>query len=489
MALTPISIPPGVYRNGTDMQAAGRWNDASLVRWSEGIMAPVGGWNTRFDLASNPIRGSVAWQDNSSNIRVAAGSYDALYGITAGGIASDITPAGLTEGVRDAIQNLGYGGGFYGVRYYGTPRDASGLPVFATSWSLDTWGEYLVACSDADGVLYEWQLDPATPAQAITNAPTDCLALMVTDERFLFALGAGGDPRKVQWSDREDNTTWTPLATNEAGDIPLQTSGQIMCGIRVRGQALILTNQDAHTATYSGPPFVYGFERVGSDCGTISRKAAASVSGGAMWMGRNGFFSFSSGAVQRMPCDVSDHVFNNINKSQISKVHAITLGTRNEVWWFYPVGDDCDNYVAYNYIENHWSIGQLDRSSGISSGVFETPIMFSKTGVAYNHETGFTHGGLTPYVESGPISIGAGDQMMCATDLIPDEKTQGEVTATFKTRFYPNGPERSYGPYTMSTPTSVRFTGRQVRMRVEAVSSQNWRVGVMRLDVTPGGRR
>jgi hypothetical protein len=79
--------------------------------------------------------------------------------------------------------------------------------------------------------------------------------------------------------------------------------------------------------------------------------------------------------------------------------------------------------------------------------------------------------------------------MMCATDLIPDEKTQGEVTATFKTRFYPNGPERSYGPYTMSTPTSVRFTGRQVRMRVEAVSNQNWRVGVMRLDVTPGGRR
>ena len=59
------------------------------------------------------------------------------------------------------------------------------------------------------------------------------------------------------------------MATNEAGDIELQTSGQIVCGVRMRGRTLILTTADAHIATYAGPPTVYGFERVGTSCGAV----------------------------------------------------------------------------------------------------------------------------------------------------------------------------------------------------------------------------
>jgi len=78
---------------------------------------------------------------------------------------------------------------------------------------------------------------------------------------------------------------------------------------------------------------------------------------------------------------------------------------------------------------------------------------------------------------------------MMASMLIPDEKTQGQVTVTFKTRFHPNDTERSYGPYSMAAPTDVRFTGRQVSMRVTGASSGSWRWGVPRIDATPSGRR
>jgi hypothetical protein len=73
--------------------------------------------------------------------------------------------------------------------------------------------------------------------------------------------------------------------------------------------------------------------------------------------------------------------------------------------------------------------------------------------------------------------------------MIPDEKTLGDVTATFKTRFYPTDVEREYGPYSMENPTSLRFTGRQVRMRVTGNTASDWRVGIMRLDAVAGGRR
>ena len=78
---------------------------------------------------------------------------------------------------------------------------------------------------------------------------------------------------------------------------------------------------------------------------------------------------------------------------------------------------------------------------------------------------------------------------MQVTELIPDEKTQGDVQAKFKTRFYPNASESEYGPFTMSNPTSVRFQGRQVRMRVEGNTASDWRVGIMRIDARAGSKR
>ena len=47
MALIPIQLPPGVYRNGTELQSAGRWFDANLVRWFENTIRPIGGWRKR----------------------------------------------------------------------------------------------------------------------------------------------------------------------------------------------------------------------------------------------------------------------------------------------------------------------------------------------------------------------------------------------------------------------------------------------------------
>lgn len=307
-----------------------------------------------------------------------------------------------------------------------------------------------------------------------------------------MALGAGGNPRKVQWSDRENNTLWIPAATNEAGDLELQTSGRIQCGVKVQNQTLILTDTDAHVATYSGPPYVYGIERVGTSCGIVSAQAKAVVDIGAVWMGSRSFYAYSGGAVTEVDCDVADYVFSDINHSQISKTCAVSNANYGEIWWFYPSSgsNENDRYVVFNYNDRTWSIGLLARTAGVDAGVYRQPIIASATDKKlYEHEIGFNYDGVEPFAESGPISIGNGEQVMSVTEMIPDEKTQGDVDATFKTRFYPNDVERTYGPFNMSNPTSLRFTGRQVRMRVEGSNANDWRVGVNRLEVKAGGRR
>jgi hypothetical protein len=540
------------------------------------------------------------WESNNGTRYVAAGSYNELFAVVSGGTAYDIAPTDLTAGSESASVNIGYGYGFYGSGTYGTPRPDTGNISPATTWSLDNWGEYLLACSTADGRILEWQLGTSSKAAVVANAPTNNLGVIVTEERFVFALGADGNPRKVAFSDREDNTTWTPAATNEAGDIELQTSGQIETAIRTRGQTLILTDVDAHTARYIGPPYVYSFQRVGTSCGTISRRAAADVDMGVFWMGNGGFFRFDGNVVSEIPCAVHDYVFGDLNTSQKSKTWAFTNGQFGEIWWFYCSGNstEIDRYVAFDYKENHWLIGSLSRTSGASRGVFEYPMLMGQDGAMFDHEVGLSYvdtqtytvtvasvgggnrfildgsnypaitlkrgytyvfdqsdssnanhpiafrtsddtsytsgvtatgtagssGAKTTFVvpsdapaslkyyctvhgnsmgnnitvtdadgvfaESGPFSMGSGDRIMQVTDLIPDEKTQGDVNIKFKSRFYPNATESTHGPYTPANPTAVRFSGRQIRMRVEGDTPYAaWRVGTMRIDAKAGGRR
>jgi hypothetical protein len=489
----PIKLPPGIYRNGTEYQAAGRWYDANLVRWYENTLRPIGGWRQRASAQMSGVcRGMLTWRDNSANRWIAAGTHTHLYVMNELGTLKDITPTGFTAGVASATVLTGYGTNVYGSFAYGVARPDTGQPVPATTWSLDNWGEYLVACSDADGKLYEWQLGFSTPTLAapIANAPTGNAALLVTQERILFALGAGGNPRKVQWCDQEDNTLWTPNTDNLAGDYELATPGSLLAGKRVKGVNLLFTDVDVHTAQYVGAPFVYGFEKAASGCGLISAQSVAAIDTAAIWMSKAGFWIYD-GYVKPLPSDVSDFIFQDINLSQASKIYCVHNSKFGEIWWFYPSGgsNENDSYVTFNYRENHWNIGALARTAGTDSGVFAYPLMVSSDGYIYEHEVGFSYDGASVYAESGPVQLGNGDNVMSVLGVVPDEANLGDAVVSFTSRLYPTGTQSSFGPYPAANPTSVRFSGRQVNMKVTGDTLADWRVGVMRLDAVPMGKR
>lgn len=479
----------------------------NLVRWTEGTMRPVGGWRKRrggspradYQLTGAP-RGAHSWRNLANDRILAVGTHQKLYILKAGGGALyDITPqaAGvddLAAGRTDSSAAIGYGSGVYNFDAYGVARQDTGSIFDATTWSMDNFGQYLFAVHSDDGRLLYWDANTSNRAVEVTASagtlPDDNRGVLVTQERIVFCLGADGNPRLVRWSDQEDYTNWEVTATTTAGDFELQTAGRIQTAKRIRGQVLILTTQDAHTATYVGPPFIYGFDKAGSNCGAISTQCCAVADNFAMWMGDDGFYLYD-GYVKPMPCEVSDYVFSDINMSQKAKVCAIHNSDFFEIWWFYPSDGSTENdrYVAYNYRENHWTTGMLSRTTGVDKDVFEYAIMVDASGYLYDHEVGFEYGSATPYAESGPMELGDGDRTMMVRELIPDEKTQGDVQVRFATKFYPNATEYSHGPYSMANPTSVRFSGRQAALRVEGVKATDWRWGVPRVDVVAGGRR
>jgi len=492
--LIPIDLPPGQYRNGTILQSMGRWRDASLVRFYQGTVRPVGGWQAfSSDNTTEKPRKVHAWRTNSGGQWLAVSAANELFVYDQNGTQLDITPAALSgaSGFENAALANGYGGGNYGGGAYGSDSTTASRVLPATIWSLANFGQELLACSDDDGRIFKWALDTAAPAVLVANAPTGNTGIAVTQERFVLALGAGGDTRKVQWCDREDYDTWTPLATNEAGDFVLNTVGEIKCAIPLRGQTLILTDNDAHVASFVGAPLVYEFEQAGQSCGVISKNAAEAVGNAVYWMGLGGFYAYQGGQVAELPCEVSDYVFSDISSFYRSHISAVQISEFSEIWWFYPSGSATENdrYVTLNYAQGTWQTGTLSRTAGVDRGVFLYPVMTGADLVVYNHEKSTVPAGFPVYAETGPISLGAGETTFTARRVYTDEDTQGGVKLTFKTKRHPNGPETVSPPYTPENPTGVRFTGRQIVMRVEGNEGEDWRVGVQRIEGEPRGRR
>ncbi len=491
MAFQWLDIPPGAYRNGTALQSAGRWYDQDLVRYANKTVRPMGGWQERLagQAVSGAARAACAWRDNSGGQWLAIGTHSGLYVQAAGGLVTNITPGGFTSGIADATVYTGYGSGVYGAYTYGSPRPATGVPVPATVWSLDTFGQYLVGCSDADGKIYQWTLNTASVAAVLSNAPTSNQGIFCTTEGFLVALGAGGDPRLVKWSDQRSNNVWTPSTTNQAGSLDLQTSGQLMCGRATRDTHIVLSSTDAWSMTYVGYPLVYGFQRIGQGCGAISKGALAAIDTRAVWMGTDGFWLYD-GYVRQLPCDVYDFVFSDINPAQVSKVTALHRPDFGEVWWFYPSAASTENnrYVIWDYKQGIWNFGySIPRLCGVDKSVFGNPLLVDASGKIYVHENGFSYGGATPYVEGGPVTLGAGDRMMEVQAIVPDDKTLGDVTLTLYGRNYPDDPDVTNGPWPLtSSQVSVMFQARQVRPHFAFVGADDARLGRVRADLVAG---
>lgn len=299
--------------------------------------------------------------------------------------------------------------------------------------------------------------------------------------------------RRLYWPNQESINAFRAESTNTAGSFDLATDGILVCGRQARGQTLLWTTTDLWTMTYIGGTLVYSFAQAGKHCGIISQNAPVVLDSGAYWMGTDHRFFRYDGFVSPIACDVQDYVFNDFSETYAYKVWAFANPPFSEITWFYPSSNatECDRYVTYNYVEDHWVFGQMPRTAGVSHEVGgRTPVLLGSDGTIYDHETGNTRGTLgTATIESGPVEIGDGDRVVRVQRIVPDDDTLGDVSASLYTSFFPDQAETLNGPYTLANPTSVRLTARQVRLKLTEAAATAWRVGVVRLGGVLGGRR
>jgi len=426
------------------------------------------------------------------------------------------------------VQIFGYGWGAatWGESTWGTTRTSSEVVLDMRQWSLNNWGEDLILTAK-NGGTFDWNTSgglSTNRAEAIANAPTSSiLSIVSTESRHLICMGteitigdtSSQDNLFIRWSDQEDYNSWLPNTTNSAGSQRIAGGSEIRCAKPAKGTILIWTDTTMHSMSFIGPPFIFGFRQLGNDCGSVSLNSAIVVDDIAYWMSDGQFFRFA-GAVQEIPCPILNHVFDDINKQQYQQVYAGHTSDFSEIVWYYCSSNSTqiDKYVMYNYLENSWYFGSLNRTTWIDNGVEPNPLgteylpnsniaslttIYGLTpgrSLIYRHENGVDADGtaMTAFIESGDGDIQDGETFSFINKVIPDFKNQtGNAVITLKTRDYPNNDRVSGESITVSNSTAFynsRIRGRQSSIRIQSDElGSNWRFGTLRINIRPDGKR
>lgn len=507
-ALRPVRLPEGLFRNGTSYQAKDRWNDASLVRWHDGALRPIGGWgrktnntgaqisNFLLNSSTEVIRNMFAWRANDGGTNLAVSSNSLVYVIDADGSTYQVIFASGTS-AKDTVSFDGYGKGGYGYGPYGVTYDMQGrVPTPVTRAAFGSWGELLLLAADKStvtGAAPMREYDPVTNAFSATTGVPECNDFIVTTtNRQVFAVGTDGEPRRIRTSDVEDRNTWTAATDNQVIDRTLAGEGTLLRCIEVLNSVLILGEKDLYRAEYVRPPLVWSTRPIGNNCGLITSDAVAHTDDFAVWWGDRAFWIFD-GALKPLACDVIDYLYEDINLNQRSKIRAMVNSQYSEVWWLYQSNDgtDTDSYVYWNYAKRHWGTGKIDRTAGIDKGVLPFVTMVGSDGLLYNHELEFVlPSGGDIYATTGPLELGEGDNEMCVHQIFPDNECGCDTLQyTFYAKQLPGLNSVTFGPYQNDNPTGTTgVAGRQIQMRVDFLKSQTEH-GHCRLEVSPGGGR
>lgn len=502
MPMVPIDIPPGLNKNATPYKRRGRWEDGNLVRWFNGSVRAIGGWLRRTNgvyvdipaLVANPtleaVRDGYAWRSNAQDQHAVFGSNLKLYHMSQLGAITDITPAGVTVSVKDASAVAGYGNNPYGAGAYGVANALIAQDTLPPNrWAFTNYGELLLACQRDVGGLYE--VDPSTlTITTVTNAPVDIQDVIVTEERIVFTVGSGPTARLVKWSDQENRNLWVAALDNQAGEFTLAGSGKLLRVLNVLQQYLIVAENDVHVARYVAPPYVFSFELAARNCGPIAAEAVVGTERFAVWWGDTTFWLYD-GTVKALPCEVMDFLLTDIEPVQVSKVSGFTNNQYGEVWWLYQstssTTTECDSYVVWNYVDNIWTTGRLDRTCGVDKGTLTYPVQVSSAGLTYTHEQmGVFPSEGSVFVESGEIDMDNGNVNLACRYLYPDTENYADISVEIIGRQFPTNVAYTYGPYVYNNPTPTRAMGRALKFKFTLLSAAA-ELGVTRADIAPMG--
>ena len=434
----------------------------------------------------------------------------------------------VNSGVDTSVFAPGWGAGTWSRTQWGAKANIDVKSEILRLWQHDNFGEDLVF-NVRDGGIYYFDTSGGTSQRAVdladltgaSNTPVVAKQVMVSDiDRHVIAFGTNPlgsnvqDPLLIRFSDQEDPADWTPTTQNTAGDLRIGSGTGIVQAVETRQQILVFTDVTLHTMQYIGPPFTFGINRISENITIRSPNAAVAIGDKVYWMGVDQFYVYQ-GQVQQLNCSVKEKILTDINGEQSEKITVGVNSGFHEIWWFYPSknSDNLDKYVVYNYDQDIWYYGTLNRTAWMDRGVTDYPLAAGTDGHLYFHEFGFDdNSGAAPaaieaFVQSAPIDLGDGETFSYVRKLIPDITFRGSTNPSPTAEYtidafnYNGGLQVSSDTANIVKTSAVpveqytekvdlRVRGRAISFKIASTQvGTTWRTGLNRLDIRPDGKR
>ena len=440
----------------------------------------------------------------------------------------------LPTGNSIAVAGTGYGAALFqaGVcasqtRAWNEPAsaDATDLVFDISQWSLDNWGDDVVANRNGGNIFYFSSDASTTPIRAtsITTSPISVNSIIVSpNDRHLIALGVNEfaadatvsgtfNPMLVRWSDQDNRTNWVPSVSSTSGEVVLTDGTKIIGATRSRSAIHIWTDNAMWLMSFAGPPFTFKFTPAGTNCGLIAPHAAVDYNGISYWMGYDNFYRYD-GQVKTLDCTVRTFIFDRLGVKFKDKVYAGVNSEFKEIIWLYASDGsgvtECDSYVIYSPENNYWTYGTGVFTTFADKEVFGNTIT---TGVSLNDSgasTGnnklfdnepadyFTENNrtITSFVESADFDVDDGNKILFMNKLIPDfDLNTGKLRVKIITKKYPESNEeitKEFDVTQLTDKINFRARGRQAKIRVSCSSQgSSWQWGSVRLGFQGDGER
>lgn len=414
----------------------------------------------------------------------------------------------LSPGLASSLAGGGYGEGGWGLGPYGE-GSPTGLTIPLRQWSLDAWGQILLASPTGLGI-FQW--DPSSgiidnPATQITAAPDYNTGFFIAmPQRQVVAYGCEDpgtgqqDPLLVRYCDIDDFDVWTATSTNQAGSFRIPRGSRIVGGMQGPQFGLLWTDLALWAQQYVGPPFVYGWNEIGTGCGLISKRACGTLGSIVYWMSLQGFFIYNGQGVEALPCPIWDIIFKNLNSFQSDKIHCAPNSSFNEVAWHFPSasgsGED-DMYVKYNSVTRTWDYGNMVRTAWTDQSVYGPPMGTDTDGYIQQHETSVDADGepMESSATTGWFKLSGGEDFIFVERIIPDFKLSSGATinVSIEVSDYPWNTPEIFGPYAVDSSTEyviIRARGRLARIQISSDDlGSSWRFGSPLFSIEQSGRR
>lgn len=452
----------------------------------------------------------------------------------AGGGGAVLASYDINAGLTSDGTLTGYGTGPYGMEAYGTSRTGSTYGGTARIWSLDNWGEDLLAAPNGEA-LFWWQRSTGPDSHAIVrpNAPANIEHMLVgPDDRHVIALGTNlldasattvtgqQDKMFVRWCVGDNFDDWVQTTSNDAGSKRLDTGSRLITACKTRTSVVIFSDEGLYSTSLVGGTDVYAITPLGSSVKIISPGAAVDVLGVVHFMSQKGFNKFD-GTLHDLECDVADYVFGSdktpvLNRAMASKITSEYRQDFFEVRWNFPSldSDENDRQVIFNTQLNCWYVSSVNRECGLDTNPFYgVPLGMDDTGV-YMEETGFdvgTEEALFNFLETweGELSAStradipktatiwgqsAGEYLLLIHSMFPDfRELAGNLTLQMRGRDFTASDQVLGDNFTVDATTTqcdVQFCQRRVSVYMESVNMGDyWRMDLWRANGSPNGRR